>query len=190
MAKEARQIEQDLIENAKAQTGKSLEEWLDILGAQELDKSNALIKWLKQDYGLNHLQANIISSIYLNDGKPVHDYDVLFAKLFTKKNAQRPLYEKVKALIEANLPDDVLFIPTKTYVSIEADRVFGCVKINAKNIRLGLALGETPFDDTVVKAKGLGAMPHIGHMIEFTDEAAITDAIVPYMQNSYNIAHK
>lgn len=190
MAKEARQIEQDLIENAKAQTGKSVEEWMDILKAQGLDKTNALIKWLKQDYGLNHLQANILTGIYLNDGKPVHDYDVLFARLFDGKVAQRSLYEKIKALAEANLPDDVLFIPTKTYISIEADRVFGCVKINAKNIRLGLALGDAPFDDTVVKAKSLGAMPHVGHMIEFANADDITDAIVPYMQNSYDTTHK
>ena len=190
MAKEARQIEQDLIANAQDQTGKSVDEWMIVLGKTGLSKTNDLIKWIKTEHKLNHLQANILTGIFLNDGNPVHDYDVLFGKLFAGKEAQQPLYDKVKALIDSNLPDDVLFIPTKTYVSIEAERVFGCVKINKSNIRVGMALGETPFDDTLVPAKGLGAMPNIGHMIEFKSEDAITDNLAQHMQQSYDMAHQ
>ena len=44
--------------------------------------------------------------------------------------------------------------------------VLGCAVLTKKNIRVGLDLGETPFDDYLQQAKSLGAMPNIKHMID------------------------
>ena len=184
MAKQAREQEQALLATLEESTGHSLTQWMSMIPASGETKTNAIIKWIKATHSLNHRQATLLTGIYLNDGKPVYDYEVMFAKLFEGKAEQRPLYNELHAAITAAIPE-AGFIPTKAYVSIEAERVFGCVKINARNIRLGLDLGEAPFTDTLVAAKGLGAMPNIAHMTELTHVDAITADVSTAVKQAY-----
>ena len=188
MAKEAFEQERTFIETAETATGKSIDDWMTAIKASGNDKNNAIIKWIKDAHSLNHMQAAILAGIYLNDGQPVFVPEVLFKKLFDGKASQQPLYQALEARIKAEI-DAVLFIPTKTYVSLEDNRVFGCVKINKTNLRIGLDLGDRAFDDYVQPAKGLGAMPNIGHMIEISNEAAITAELVGYVRQAYERAH-
>ncbi len=188
MAREAREFEQDFINTAQEKTGKSLNDWLEHLKTTDLTKTNEMIKYLKQDHKFNHMQAAILTGIYFNDGQPVHDYDALLGKLFAGKEAVRPIYERLQEVVATELPESVDLIPTKTYVSIEGERVFACAKINKKNIRVGLDL-DIPFDAMVVPAKGLGAMPNISHMVEVTDPAQIDDQLVTLLQQAYAGRH-
>ena len=188
MAREAREFEQDFIATVQEKTGKSLDEWLDHLKATGQMKTNEMIQYLKQEHDFNHMQATILTGIYFNDGQPVHDYDVLLAKLFDGKGTVRPIYDRLQELIATELPDGVDLIPTKTYVSIEGKRVFACAKINKQNIRVGLDL-DIPFDDIVVPAKGLGAMPNISHMVEVTDPTQVDDRLTALLQQAYDGRH-
>lgn len=189
MAKEAFEQERQFIKTASEKTGQSVDEWMATIKASGNNKTNAIIKWLKSDHSLNHMQASILAGIYLNDGQPVFIPEVLFRKLFDGKENQLPVYETLEARIKS-ANSSVLFIPTKTYVSLEDDRVFGCVKINKSNLRVGLDLGNQPFDDYLQPAKGLGAMPNIGHMIEITSDADITDRLVNAVNQAYKKAHQ
>jgi hypothetical protein len=129
-----------------------------------------------------------LRDFFLNGGEPVFHYPTLFAKLFAGKEKQRPLYDAIADRLQVELPG-ILFIPTKTYISLEEDRVFGCAKINKTNIRLGLDLGDEPFGDYVRKGVGLGAMPNITHMIELTDPAQIDESVAAYTRQAYERAH-
>ncbi|MCY4106319.1 MAG: DUF5655 domain-containing protein [Chloroflexi bacterium] len=188
MAKEAREIEQNFIATLSEETGADLQAWLQTLKATGLQKNNEIVKWLKSEQGFNHMQATLLSGIYLNDGASVYHYPTLFRKLFTGKEQQRPLYDAIVAAIQAEIPA-TLFIPTKTYVSLEDQRVFGCAKINQTNIRLGLDLGDEPFGDYLRKGVGLGAMPNITHMIELNAESAIDASLAHYARQAYERAH-
>lgn len=188
MAKSAREIEQEFVATIEEKTGHTLASWLDIIGASGESKTNAIIKWLKTEHSLNHMQSSMLAGIYLNDGQLVHDYASLLKKLFVGKENQRPIYEAIVALIQANF-SDAETIPTKTYVSFEAERGFATAKINKRNVRIGLDLGDLPFNDTVQKAKALGAMPRYSHMIEVTTSDQVNDNILPYLQMSYDRVH-
>jgi hypothetical protein len=153
-----------------------------------ITKQPDIIKWIKTEHGLNHMQANFITSIYKNDGKPVYDYDAMYAKLFDGLEHQRPLYNAIIALVQSEFPD-VVIAPTKTYVEFSAERCFGMVKIMKGDLRVGLDLGDTPFNDTVEKAKSLGAMPRFTHMIEATEAAHVNDAMRGYLRESYERVH-
>lgn len=83
MARGSQERELEFIENAKETTGYSVEEWMSVIEGEGLEpKANTILKHLKANHGLNHLQANYLSGIFLNDGKPVYNYEVLFANLF------------------------------------------------------------------------------------------------------------
>ncbi len=188
MAKEARELEQAFISTLAEETGASLAEWMRTVESAGLRKNNEIVKWLKSERSFNHMQASMLAGIYHNGGKPVFHYPTLFGKLFAGKERQQPLYDAIAANLQAKLPS-ILFIPTKTYVSIEDERVFGCAKINKTNIRVGLALGDEPFGDYVRKGVGLGAMPNITHMIELRDVAQIDERLAAYTRQAYERTH-
>jgi hypothetical protein len=188
MAKESQRLEQEFITSAASKTGRDIPEWMTIIGASGLDKPNAIIKWLKDDHSLNHMQANFLAGIYLNSGQPVYDCEVLFARLFEGKEALLPLYQILESAIRANL-SEAEFIPTKTYVSIEGKRCFACATLTKQTIRVGLDLGDTPFDGTIQKAKSLGAMPNLTHMIEISTPQQVDERLLDAVQQAYAHVH-
>lgn len=189
MAKDSQRLEQEFIATAHDKTGKDLSEWMRVIQTSNLDKPNAILKWLKEQYGLNHMQANFLSGIYLNGGQPVYDYEALFAKLFQDRANLLPLYKALESAVQSKLPD-AAFIPTKAYVSIEDKKCFACATLTKQSIRVGLDLGEQPFDDYTQKAKSLGAMPNLTHMVEITSAAQVDDRLTGYVEQAYKRTHK
>ena len=126
--------------------------------------------------------------MYLNDGKPVYDYDVLFAKLFAGKEHFKSLYQTLAGALQTCLPE-VEFIPTKAYVSIEGKRCFACATLTKTSIRFGLDLGAMPFDEYTQKAKSLGTMPNLTHMIEIMDAAQVDDHLLGFAVQAHAEAH-
>jgi len=189
MARGTQEREQQFIATAKDETGHSIKEWMDIVESAGLaPKNQTILKHLKANHDLNHMQANFIASIFLNDGQPVFDYEVLFAKLTDGKDHLLPIYNALKEQVVSRY-DDVVFIPTKAYISIEGEKIFACTKFTAKSIRYGLDLGDMPIDGIVEKAKGLGAMPNLTHMIELKSVDDITDAVLDYTDVAFKRVH-
>ena len=68
-------------------------------------------------------------------------------------------------------------VPTKGYISFRNEKEFAVAKINKKNIRVGLDLSGEDFTDYTQKAKSLGTMPRISHMVEVHTSADINDQL-------------
>lgn len=189
MARGSQEAELQFIASAKENTGHSMDEWMAIVSAAGLDpKQNTILRHLKANHGLNHMQAAYIAGIYLNDGRPVYNYDVLFDKLFDGKDHLTPIYDELKEQVIARF-DDVVFVPTRNYISIEGAKIFGCAKLTKKTIRYGLDLGDTPFEGRVQPAKGLGAMPNITHMIELTAPEEVDDTVLALTDTAFAQVH-
>jgi len=190
MAKDSQRLEQEFIATAREKTGHDLAEWMNIVQSAGLaPKMNTILNWLKSDHKLNHMQAQFIAGIYLNDGKPVFDYEVLFANLVAGKDDLIPAYRALESGVQSRL-SDAEFIPTKAYISIEGKRCFACATLTKKNIRVGLDLGDEPFGDYVQKAKSLGAMPNLTHMVEITTPTDVNPRLLDYVERAYKRAHK
>jgi hypothetical protein len=189
MAKENQRYEQEFIASAREKTGRDVPAWMPVIQVTGMDKPNAILNWLKQEHKLNHAQAAFLAGIYLNNGKPVYDFEVLFNNLFQDKQDLLPTYRALEKQVRARLPE-AEFAPTKTYISIEGKKCFACATLTKKNIRVGLDLGDMPFGDYVQKAKSLGAMPNITHMVEIVTPADVSDELVGYVEQAYHRAHK
>jgi len=189
MARGSQERELEFIETAKDATGHSVEEWMGIIEKAGLEpKPNTILKHLKANHDLNHLQSNYLANLYLNDGKPVYNYEELFKKLFDGNEQWKPVYESLKDQVTP-LFDDVVFIPTKAYISIEGEKIFGCAKLTKKTIRYGLDLGDMPFEGRVQQAKGLGAMPNITHMVELQSVEDIDAEVLQLTQQAFDRVH-
>lgn len=189
MARGSDRLEQEFIATVQAKTGRDVAEWTEMIRTSGVEeKPNAILKWLKETYGMNHLQANLMAGLYLNGGEPVYNYPVMWQKLFADKETLWEWYKEIEGRVLAAL-DDVEFIPTKAYASVEGKKIFACVTPTKSALRVGLDLGNYPFDEVVQKAKGLGAMPNLTHMIEIDSPADINDSLIDHFRQAYQKVH-
>ena len=174
------EYEREFIAECKEKTGKTIEEWMVYLKPKGLTKPKETLDYLKSEEKLNHLISTFVSGIFLNGGKPVFDSKILFASHFENLPDQRKLYDAIEALIKSHIPN-VQVVPTKGYISFRSEKEFAVTKINKTNIRIGMDLGDRPFDNYVEKAKSLGAMPRISHMVEVNTLDQVNDKLVPLL---------
>jgi hypothetical protein len=108
--------------------------------------------------------------------------------LFEGKETVLEWFREIERRVLLGL-EDVEFIPTKTYVSVEGKKIFACVTPTKNTLRVGLDLGDHPFEGEVQKAKGLGAMPNLTHMIEVRGREDINEALIGYFEQAYHKVH-
>ena len=183
------EIEKEFIDNLKTSTGKSLAEWIKHLNASGLTRRNDIIKWLKEKNGFGHMNASLLTGIYLNNGQPVYgNTDDLLDNQFAKAADMRSLYGLLTAFAKKHFPDSSV-LPKKTYVSILEKREFAAINIKPKELRLGFDLGDRPFDERVGKSKLTGPMPRISHMLVLTDQSELDTDLVELLRASYQRSH-
>lgn len=181
--KTSEDFEKEFIQACEEKTGRTLTAWMDILKGTELKKQKETTDYLKTDHGVSHMNAGFIAGIYLNGGKPVFDTSGLFNAHFEKYPDKREMYDQLEGIVKANFPD-VQVVGTKGYISFRNKKEFAVAKINKGNMRIGMDLGDRPFDETVEKSKSLGTMPRISHMVEVTSADQVTNDLVPLLQEA------
>ena len=92
----------------------------------------------------------------------------LLAKLIAGAKGYRPLYLMLEAELKAWVPGLILQ-PMATHIGLRAPHEFATVGLHASELRLGLALGDRPFDTHVQRAKLKGVGSQITHMLVLTD---------------------
>jgi len=170
-------------------TGKDLGTWLKTMDSFTSKKRNEVIAWLKTEHTFGHMNASLLAGIHANGGKPVYaSTDDLLENQFAKAADMRPLYDAFVLFISKNFPN-ATFLPKKTYVSVLENREFGAVNIKPKELRIGLDLGDRPFDEPVEKAKLTGPMPRISHMIVVTDAGQFDSDLAELLKQSHARCH-
>ena len=189
MAKTSGEIEKEFIDTAKEKTGKTLQDWLKLVKSSGIEKRNDILEWLKKGHGLNHLQAQLITGIYLNNGNPVYiNENALLENQFVKCTEMRSLFENISEKIILSFQGTQL-IPKKTYLSFTAVREFAAINVKPNEIRLGLDLGEEPISETLQKSKLTGPMPRISHMLIITELKDLNKNAMALLTKSYNRTH-
>lgn len=184
MIKTSQEIEKDFIDSLKSTTGKDLKEWMKAITDCSIEKRNDVIKWLKADYGFGQMNANLLMGIYSNNGKPVYaSANSLLDNQFAKYEDMRPLYNEISAMVQNVIPSSKIIIK-KTYVSFALKREFAAVNIKKGELRMGLDLGEMPFEGKVEKAKLTGPMPRISHMVVLKSKDDFNEKVVELIKKS------
>ena len=190
MAKTSGEFELEFIQTVKEKTGKTLEQWLSAVKASGLNKQMEIVKWLKSNHNLNHMQSQFVAGIFLNNGKPVYqNEDNLFENQFAKCESMKPMFNELSGKILGKFPGTRL-IPKKSYLSFTADREFAAVNVKPNEIRLGLDLGDEVFNNTVQKSKLTGPMPRISHMVIITEIKQFDKKVMDLLNKSYNRSNK
>lgn len=185
MAKTSQELEKEFIDELKTKTGKDLEGWMAAIKSVEIEKRNDILNWLKEQNNFGHMHASLLTGIYLNEGKPLYANEQnLLDNQFEKYPDMRPLFEHLQQKITA-WNNAVSFISKKTYVSITGKREFAAVNIKKGELRLGMDLGDMPFDELVEKSKLTGPMPRISHMVILRDRSDISENLFRLLEIAY-----
>jgi len=193
------QEEQQFLAELKARSGRDLADWMAAIAAQKFADKNDTIDWLRQQgfafaraSRLERIHSNGGRPIYQDPPErtprpaarakpapaaakapalpppPTAAEAALLEKLIAGAKGYRPLYLMLEAELKVWVPGLILQ-PAATHIGLRAPHEFATVGLHASELRLGLALGDRPFDTHVQRAKLKGVGSQITHMLVLTD---------------------
>jgi predicted transport protein len=113
-----------MIENLKLKTGRTLEEWKEVIGSQELNKHGEIVKYLKEIHQVTHGFASEIALKYLGtDADSTANTDDLIISQYKGKEHLKAYYDTILSEIGA-FDGEFEIAPKKTYVSLKRKKQF------------------------------------------------------------------
>ena len=126
-----------MLANIPEKTGRSLEAWKTLIAKSGHEKHGAILKFLKDEHGVTHGFANLISAKARETGEEV---DLIAAQYSGPKSALKPLHDAIVKYAQS-LGKDVELAPKKTSHSLRRKKQFALIIPATKTrIDLGLAL--------------------------------------------------
>lgn len=177
---------QTMIDNLHKNTGKTLENWIEIVNRENLPKHGEIIKFLKEKHGLTHGFANLIAHKSKgSDAGSAENQDDLVTKQYLGKEHFKPIYDKLMAEIQ-QFGNDVELAPKNTYVSLRRKKQFAILNPATKTrFEIGINLkGQEP------KGKLEAEKPNsmCSHKINITDIKDLDNEVLNWIRAAYENA--
>ncbi|MEX2567430.1 MAG: DUF4287 domain-containing protein [Cyclobacteriaceae bacterium] len=140
------QATQTMIENLHKNTGKTLDQWIEIVGKEPLAKHGEMISFLKKKHGLTHGFANMIAlKARGSDAGSAENPNDLIIDQYKGKEHLKPIYDKLIAEIKL-FGKDVEIAPKKANVSLRRTKQFALLQPATKTrFEIGINLkGQAP----------------------------------------------
>jgi len=176
-------------------TGRTLEEWIELVQEEGPQTERERRAWLKAKHGLGTNAAWWLAEHA--EGKGVEDFDPeaylkaaegYVTEMFSGRRAGLlPLYEKIVSLARG-LGSDVRICPCKTIVPLYRRHVFAEIRPAAANrIDLGFALRDLPPTDRLVSTGGYEHKDRITHRISITSLKTIDAEVKGWLRRAYDL---
>lgn len=170
----------DPFQNLREKTGRTMDEWFEVLAPTGLEKHTELLNYLKNEHGITHGFANGIAQQFRSRGASTADSDLVDAQYAGPKAALRPVYERLLAAASA-LGSDVEIAPKKTGVSLRRKQQFALIEVpSAKRMQLGLQLRDHPTTDRLLTG---GAM--CSHRVNLAGPDDVDDELLGWLREAY-----
>lgn len=178
---------QTMIGNLQKNTGKSLEEWIDIVQSEKLNKHGEILKWLKEKHGFSHGFANLVALKALKtDAGSAENQDELVIKQYKGKENFWPIYLKLLEEIES-FGSDIEFAFKNTYVSVKRKKQFAML-IPATKTRYEIWINLKGHPAIGILEADTKPNAMCSHKISVTHESEITDEVIDWIRKAYNAA--
>jgi len=117
---------QTQIRNIEQGTGRSMTEWVALVGASGREKHGEILAWLKTEHGFSHGNANLVPLTVKRGGAAGGGVDPLDAIYVGPKAPLRHFHDRVIALAR-EFGDDIELAPSQAYVARRRSKQFGTV---------------------------------------------------------------
>jgi predicted transport protein len=128
-----------MIENLHKNTGKTLEQWIEIVKKSGFAKHGEVIRFLKEKHAFTHGFANLVAhKAKGSDAGSAADPTDLVENQYNGKEALRPFYDQLIEKIKT-FGADVELAPKNAYVSLRRKKQFALIQPSTKS-RLDIGL--------------------------------------------------
>lgn len=177
---------QTMIENLYKNTGKTLEQWIEVVKKQNFAKHGEIVKFLKERHGFTHGFANLVAhKAKGSDAGSAENADELITKQYQGKEHFKPVYDKLMAEI-GKFGKDVEVAPKNAYVSLRRKKQFATLGPATKTrFEIGINLkGQEP--NGKLEAEKPNSM--CSHKIKIADINDIDKEVVDWIKTAYENA--
>ncbi len=179
------EMAQTMLRNLPEKTGKSLQEWLILLGKSPLVKHGELVALLKKEHGVTHGFANLIVSKFRSSFES-DDIDFVGIQYSGRKSALRPIYDLLVDEL-STFGADVEISPKKTYVSIRRRKQFAIIQPSTKTrVDLGLNITDAEVTGRLELSGSFNAM--VSHRIRLSTSDDIDSQLLKWLRLAYKQA--
>ncbi|CCH35557.1 DUF5655 domain-containing protein [Actinosynnema sp. NPDC047251] len=165
-------------------TGRTLEEWLDLVTASEVDPLDrkAVRAWLRDTHGVKQNTQWVIADAAARRAGWVEPTiaEYVDSQYTGRKQDLRPVYDRVAVLALA-LGEDVRVEGRATYVPFVRGRQFAAVQALAGRVDLGLRFTEPPVSDRLTP----GGPGQSTHKVSMTGADQVDGAVEALLRAAY-----
>ena len=127
-----------MIANLPEKTGKSIDQWMKIVGAQKPEKHGEVVAFLKSKHGVGHGYANLIAHSVKGGGR--RTARIRSGSSSRAPSGLRPIYEAIVAGVK-KFGSDVEVSPKKANVSLRRSKFALLQPSTATRFDVGMNLG-------------------------------------------------
>jgi len=172
------------VANIERSTGRTLDDWIEVVRASGLEKHAQAVAMLKSEHGLGHGNANLIvikAREAAMGGAPATDE--LVASHYAGRHAGlRPVYDAVIAAV-MRFGDDIELAPKKTYVSLRRSKQFAQVGPAAGQLEVGVNLPGHDATDRLRPTSGMAT-----HRVRIAAAGELDDELLGWLREAYERA--
>lgn len=174
---------QTMIDNLHKNTGKSLDEWIQLVQAQAFSKHGEVLQFLKSTHGLTHGFANLIAhKAKGSDAGSAEDPTSLIDQQYAGKEHLRPLYDALLAHI-LTFGEDIEIAPKNAYVSLRRKKQFALLHPATKTrFEVGLNLKGHPAEGPLLAEKPNAMCSHKINLTSITD---LDETVLAWIRKAY-----
>jgi predicted transport protein len=179
--------EKTMIDNLYKNTGKTLEQWVEVVNTKNFAKHGEIIKYLKEEHGFTHGFANLVAhKARQSDAGSATDLNSLIVNQYKGKEHFKPLYDKLMQHIFA-FGDDIEVAPKNAYVSLKRKKQFAILQPATKT-RFEIGLNVKGQEASGVLEVITSANSMCSHKINIADETGITPEVLNWIKTAYEKA--
>ena len=181
------QAEKTMIDNLFKNTGKTLEQWIEIVKQKNFAKHGEIINFLKEEHGFSYGFANLVAHKSKgSDAGSAEDSSELMEKQYKGKEHFRPLYETLMAEI-MKFGNDIEVAPKNAYVSLRRKKQFALLQPATKTrFEIGLIIKGQDAKGVLEVIPAANAM--CSHKINIESEQDITSEVLNWIKVAYDKA--
>jgi predicted transport protein len=173
-----------MMANLPEKTGKSMDEWKELLTGAELAKHGEMVKLLKKEHGVTHGFANLIVHEFRSGAvsAPAPSGDLVEGQ-YKGKESLRPIYDRVLKEVEA-FGSDVEVAPKKSYVSLRRKTQFALVQPSTKTrLDVGIKLKGVDPEGRLEASGSFNSM--VTHRVRVTNSAEVSEELIGWLRQAY-----
>ncbi|MEE1884966.1 DUF4287 domain-containing protein [Pedobacter flavus] len=177
---------QTMIDNLHKNTGKTLEQWIEIVTKEHFSKHGEIIKFLKEKHEFTHGFANLVAHKAKNsDAGSAENTEDLIVAQYQGKEHLKPIYDKLISEI-STFGNDIEIAPKNTYVSLRRKKQFAILNpVTKTRFEIGINLkGQEPTKK--LEAEKPNSM--CSHKIKIMDINEIDREILNWIKMAYEKA--